>query len=108
MDLKIEIKDGKMCIEVENYERPANQEPGYNADSFYNAALQAVIDAGYEINGYEREMLYIKDDDKIYDGTFVTNACFWNAFIELYETGKTSLGALDDDLFDEYVSDWFN
>ena len=102
-DLKIETIENKLCIVVENYVSPIPSGP----DTFYHDVIAYLIDAGYEVNGYEREYLFIKDNDVIYDGTFVTNACFWNAIIELYETGKTTLGVIDADMTEEIINDWF-
>ena len=78
-------------------------------DLFFEHVWEALTDMGFELNGLlDGSELLIKDDDIIYNGAFVTNACYWNAFKELFETGKTALHQVEKEDIEDSINEWFN
>jgi len=76
-------------------------------DTFFNAVFDN-LNEDYQTNGTRYEYLFIDTFNNVYNGTFCTNTCFWNAIFDLYETGRALLHALDPEDSEEVRAEWFN
>jgi len=80
-----------------------------NIDKFRTHIYVALTDMGFDINGYETTELYIKSDDRIYDGAAYANTFIWNALDDLFKQGYCMLSLItDNDDIDEINEYYFN
>lgn len=78
-------------------------------DRFRTHIYVALMDMGFEINGYETTELYIKSDNNIYDGAMYGNSFLWNALTDLYKNGYCVLNLItDNDDIEEINKYYFN
>jgi len=79
-----------------------------NKDIFYLDVFDAISDE-YEINGYNKELLYIKSCDAIYSGACACNAFVQNSIMDMFEEPYSgTFHAVDDDDKENIITDFFD
>jgi hypothetical protein len=81
---------------------------GYtDIQTFFYDVFDILNNGDWRANAYEYSYLFIDTFDNIYNGARACNCGVWNAIIDLYERGYTTLHAVDHEDIEEIRADWF-